>query len=681
MRMSDRIGAAWRAFKLGSAVASPQMMFGAGGNEYSPAEYGNYLLTSNNVYSIANQRARMLSSVPLTLYKRNASGDRKEVTSGALYDLTHRVNPFWTMRRLIQMTELSLCLWGAGFWFLERGERGNQVPREIWWARPDRVTVVPHRDNYIERFIYTAPWGDEIAFSPGETIWFHYPNPLDEYSGLSPIAAARLAADMASAGMKSNLALFRNGMQLGGIVVPKEGTTLTRDQAAELRLMIEERYQGVENAHKWGVLMVDASINELGVNPKDAEFLAGLNWSLEEICRAFAWPIDLVGGQRTYENVNAAHKAAWTQCLQPECEFIADEITEQLIPLFSDADMAEFDLSGVEVLHEAESDKWMRAKEQIASGAITINEWRAQEGLSEVPWGAAWWAPMGVNLVQDMTPRAPAGDGQPTTQASASAGHARATGTLEFGGEQHRLVWARFCRQTEQHEKALAAVVIALLKRQLESILAAAQKIFSSEEINPFDMGRWVALFRDGAHVPIRDAVSAGAQDGIFNVGLSLSFDVTDPVVKTFIAARAQRFAEAVNDTTWNALRDALGAAIEDGSDMTTLETLIKDIMGDRIRSTPETIARTEVIGAYNGGTLEGWVQTGVVKGKVWLSSLDDRTRTPPESEFDHVGAHGEEVGIREPFVMTGESLMYPGDGAGSAGNVINCRCTMTAIL
>jgi hypothetical protein len=29
------------------------------------------------------------------------------------------------------------------------------------------------------------------------------------------------------------------------------------------------------------------------------------------------------------------------------------------------------------------------------------------------------------------------------------------------------------------------------------------------------------------------------------------------------------------------------------------------------------------------------------------------------------------------PFDIGGEALMYPGDPAGSAGQVINCRCAM----
>jgi hypothetical protein len=38
-------------------------------------------------------------------------------------------------------------------------------------------------------------------------------------------------------------------------------------------------------------------------------------------------------------------------------------------------------------------------------------------------------------------------------------------------------------------------------------------------------------------------------------------------------------------------------------------------------------------------------------------------------------------VPIDEPFIVSGEELMYPGDPSGSAGNVINCRCAIGYVV
>jgi hypothetical protein len=51
---------------------------------------------------------------------------------------------------------------------------------------------------------------------------------------------------------------------------------------------------------------------------------------------------------------------------------------------------------------------------------------------------------------------------------------------------------------------------------------------------------------------------------------------------------------------------------------------------------------------------------------------------------YDHVEMDGEQVEKNEPFMTPTtrgkEALDYPGDPKGSAGNVINCRCTVAFI-
>jgi len=94
-----------------------------------------------------------------------------------------------------------------------------------------------------------------------------------------------------------------------------------------------------------------------------------------------------------------------------------------------------------------------------------------------------------------------------------------------------------------------------------------------------------------------------------------------------------------------------------------------------------ERIARTEVIGALNGGHLDGYREGGA-SSKEWLSTDDDRTRgADPKDEFNHLAADGETVDLDAEFTKTGEALQYPGDPAGSAGNIINCRCALLPVV
>lgn len=88
-------------------------------------------------------------------------------------------------------------------------------------------------------------------------------------------------------------------------------------------------------------------------------------------------------------------------------------------------------------------------------------------------------------------------------------------------------------------------------------------------------------------------------------------------------------------------------------------------------------IARTETTTAANLAATIASESSNAVMEKVWISSQDARTRRPPESHFDHYDMNGVKVPLAKTFNVSGEELLYPGDPKGSAGNVINCRCTV----
>lgn len=56
---------------------------------------------------------------------------------------------------------------------------------------------------------------------------------------------------------------------------------------------------------------------------------------------------------------------------------------------------------------------------------------------------------------------------------------------------------------------------------------------------------------------------------------------------------------------------------------------------------------------------------------KEWIAAFDDRTR----DSHAEAGA-GEPIKASEPFMVGGQLMMYAGDPAGGAAEVINCRCS-----
>lgn len=691
-----------RAFVTGPAVVETfDATFGRDQSVFSPAEYGDYVATSSGVYVCVTKRAKAVSSLPIDLKTKRKDGSTDKVQGGPLRDLLDKVNPFWTFGQLLEMTEMSLCQWGSAFWFLERGNSGTRPPTEIWWARPDKVKVVPDPTNYVKGFLLeSVNGGQDIAYTPTEVIWFRYANPIDEYSGLAPLAAARLAADMSSAAMQANRNIFANGVMMAGMVGPADsGVTFTKEQGQELEEGLSRRLKGVNNAHRVAVLRANLKFQPMSLTPKDAEFLGGLKWALEDIARAFGIPPDLVGGERTYANAKEARYAFWEDTIKPEARFIANVITEQLLPMFPGtgrADLAEFDLSNVQVLQELEDAKWTREKEQIEKGVIVVNAWRESKGLDPVPWGDDWWAPIGMTPVggpmamdvqamkaAELAAMATVIEVQPPALEPGDEPQDRAMGrrnarSMAYGSPDHERAWRAFVTRTEPHERAVADVTADLLRRQRKSILAKLGQRGQRDAADlagvPFDKARWTKEFRATIRPVLTEIVDDVGTAALDDLGIGISFDVKDPNVIRFLEGRAQRFAREVNETTYTQLQVSLSEGIDAGESIDDLAKRVEAVMGDRIRSSATTIARTETQGAAVGGTIESFRQAEVVQGVEWIAALDDRTRDT------HISAHGQRRKLGDDFNVGGAS--GPGPGLmGEASEDVNCRCSLLAIL
>ena len=102
-----------------------------------------------------------------------------------------------------------------------------------------------------------------------------------------------------------------------------------------------------------------------------------------------------------------------------------------------------------------------------------------------------------------------------------------------------------------------------------------------------------------------------------------------------------------------------------------------------------ETIARTEMLGIHGATTfaeIQAMAETSPGLQKQWISVIDERTRLGHKTPTDAGGAHLQTVPVEDFFLIpqtirskTGfslgpvDSMLYPRDPNGTAGNIINC--------
>jgi SPP1 gp7 family putative phage head morphogenesis protein len=154
------------------------------------------------------------------------------------------------------------------------------------------------------------------------------------------------------------------------------------------------------------------------------------------------------------------------------------------------------------------------------------------------------------------------------------------------------------------------------------------------------------------------EAMEFSNSDGAFNITSDIS---------SWIERRAGVFLTSVNETTFEKLRGEFAASLaaEEGRDK--LVKRIQETYGGIKKSRAQMIARTEVHGATQYGTMQGYKQAGM-SIKIWVAVMDGATRD------SHAAVDGEERPIDMAF---SNGLMWPGDNNAPADEVINCRCVI----
>ena len=266
-----------------------------------------------------------------------------------------------------------------------------------------------------------------------------------------------------------------------------------------------------------------------------------------------------------------------------------------------------------------------------------------------------------------------------------------------FTDEHRKTIWKSFDKSAESTEKGYEASV----KRFAATQKAAFQKAFQAKidsgmkakdaadratlvAFNPkIDDAlktsltpAWLASMQAGedhAYLVLGKKKGKGARKD----GVSPGFSVTNPKFLEWVQKYGLLKAKGMNDTTLTQLKDQIQTALQEGIEegmserdiVVSIMDLSDGVWGVMSESRAHVIARTESAATVNYGTVTTYKDNGV-KGKCWLSTLDDRTRD------DHVEADRQTVGIDEDFEVGGEYLEAPGLGE-DPGNNCNCRCTV----
>ena len=146
-------------------------------------------------------------------------------------------------------------------------------------------------------------------------------NPNDNLYGLSPFTAAIGAIEQHNAAMEWNKSLLKNGARPSGALIVKndKNSFLTDAQRNELKKEIDYLFSGTENTGRPILLEGGIEWKDLGISPKELDFVNSDQIAVRHIANAFGVPIQMLNNSESssYNNYLEGKKSLYENTILP----------------------------------------------------------------------------------------------------------------------------------------------------------------------------------------------------------------------------------------------------------------------------------------------------------------------------------------------------------------------------
>lgn len=673
---------------------------------------------------------RVAASSPVLYRVRRGDGKNVEVVDDhQLIALLRKPNPYMTGYDMRFLMSCYLDIWGAAP--LEIVRNGQSIGG-LNLLRPDLVKfevvnsiLVGYtvRENGVERTIPRA-----------DVIYIRIPNPENPLQGFSAMKAAGLEIDVDASMALWNKAYMENGAEPSSVLTTDD--RLEEDQFNELTAAWAARFAGPGNAGKTAILESGLKFTPTSSTPKELDYIEGRRFNRDSILTLLGVPKALlIADDVNRANAEAAERVIAINEIEPRLKMIDEKLNEELIPLFDS--QLWLDHSSVVPADRDQARSDLAAG--TTAGALTLNEKRAYLNLPAVEGGdeieetpgqmltlsrsnvtesksmeicqrvmaRTYGQRKAIEILKQSSARLYVRKGVIQARLETKSAQSdndgfdfesKAWKNFEEKFPGHAIERKAYLKRSKSVAKKFASVQKEIFNAERDAVMRiigntevkapgkkkladVAKQVINlmadDEELNKF-MGEAASRIDDLLVTEILNG-STGVMAVIR--GKLENGKYTDPVlaedspqVLQFLKDKEVRL-QGVRETTVSQVQDAITSWVDNEDNMKTFDDLksgINDVFDNAEAYRAETIARTELGSAQNFGRSQEMVEQGIEK-QMWISAGDALVRE------EHIDV--KDVNVGSSFDVGDESLEYPGDPHGSPENIINCRCTIGAVV
>ena len=664
--------------------------------------------------------------------------DDKVVESGPIYDLLLN-NPEMPWMDFITQTTGFLALHNEVYWIVT--DTDGIKPKKILIAGRDQCRPVIRSGALVGYELHSGQ-GRTIPLFLEDVYRVLDFNPYNRHKGMGPLDAAKLQISSSYQATMFNEATLANGARIGVVLTTPQGVKLSTEEMDYLREQFNTQQGGARNAGKAFLATGGMDVKPFTQTMADLQMLDLRRFDAASICAAFGVPPEIIGLNPEAQYAHGPAQLRFIQnTIGPMLSFVAGHISLGLLPRFRFTKhidvpvqkslafcgsryplrmrscfrkekvkalqsgshlFAWFDITQHPAM-QAQLEKTAESVLKFTGSGVTLNNLIEAHDLPYElqPWGDEWWIGMGqvparfaleAGLEGITGPSLPEGV-TPGEEEEPEKTIVSAKSVVKADERQKLRIWRNWVISWAGIEREYREAMRKFFIRQQRILIDKLKKAMSelkSVKADPneiiarvvFDLKIENAKIRVINQVFFEKAGELGIRQSLTEV-LSLTGDKLVEAVEQAKRANTMRASllrsshkiTKINLTTQNMVARQLAKGIEAGEGLSELSARIQTRLGSN-RARSLSIARTQTGGAVGTGRHTGFKAAGIDL-KSWLTSRDDNVRdSHRQAESRYAGG----ISLDVPFEVGGEFLMYPGDPAGSAGEIANCRCAELAI-